>query len=74
LSRGVTITEPNHVWATDITYIPMEHGFSLARGGYRLGQPGGSGVAIVEHHGRQLLHRRARRSLGALRQAEDFQH
>ncbi|MDB5648908.1 MAG: transposase [Hyphomicrobiales bacterium] len=27
LLRGVTITEPNHVWATDITYIPMEHGF-----------------------------------------------
>jgi putative transposase len=27
LLRGVAITEPNHVWATDITYIPMEHGF-----------------------------------------------
>jgi len=25
--RGMTITEPNHVWATDITYIPMERGF-----------------------------------------------
>ena len=23
----MAITEPNHVWATDITYIPMEHGF-----------------------------------------------
>jgi putative transposase len=27
LLRDVSITEPNHVWATDITYIPMEHGF-----------------------------------------------
>jgi putative transposase len=27
LLRGVTITEPNHVWASDITYIPMAHGF-----------------------------------------------
>jgi putative transposase len=27
LLPGVAITEPNHVWATDITYIPMEHGF-----------------------------------------------
>jgi transposase InsO family protein len=27
LLRGVTITEPNHVWAADITYIPMAHGF-----------------------------------------------
>ena len=27
LLRNVAITEPNHVWAVDITYIPMEHGF-----------------------------------------------
>jgi putative transposase len=27
LLRGVAITEPNHVWASDITYIPMAHGF-----------------------------------------------
>jgi putative transposase len=27
LLRGVTIAEPNHVWASDITYIPMTHGF-----------------------------------------------
>ena len=23
----MSITEPNHVWASDITYIPMAHGF-----------------------------------------------
>ena len=27
LLRGVSVTEPNHVWASDITYIPMAHGF-----------------------------------------------
>jgi putative transposase len=27
LLHGVSITEPNHVWAADITYIPMARGF-----------------------------------------------
>ena len=27
LLRNVAINEPNHVWAADITYVPMEHGF-----------------------------------------------
>ena len=27
LLRGVAITEPDQVWASDITYIPMAHGF-----------------------------------------------
>jgi putative transposase len=27
LLRGVTIERPNHVWAMDITYIPMRRGF-----------------------------------------------
>ena len=27
LLRGLSITEPNHVWASDITYIPMANGF-----------------------------------------------
>jgi putative transposase len=27
LLRGLRIAEPNHVWAADITYIPMAHGF-----------------------------------------------
>src|SRR2546426_11325508 len=25
--RGIEITRPNHVWAMDITYIPMARGF-----------------------------------------------
>ena len=27
LLRGAAISEPNHVWASDITYIPMANGF-----------------------------------------------
>src|SRR5450631_1960282 len=27
LLRGLSITEANHVWASDITYIPMANGF-----------------------------------------------
>lgn len=27
LLKGLEIKEPNHVWCTDITYIPMERGF-----------------------------------------------
>jgi putative transposase len=27
LLRGLAITEPNHVWAADMTYVPMAHGF-----------------------------------------------
>src|ERR1700691_5606500 len=27
LLRGVEVTQPNQVWAMDITYIPMERGF-----------------------------------------------
>lgn len=28
LLRGVTITKPNHVWSTDITYIRLKHGWA----------------------------------------------
>jgi putative transposase len=27
LLRALAITRPNHVWAMDLTYIPMRHGF-----------------------------------------------
>ena len=35
LLRGVTISEPNHVWASDITYIPMANGFLYLAAGCR---------------------------------------
>ena len=42
LLKGVVIDQPNQVWATDITYVPMEKGF-----GYL--------VAIMDWHSRKVL-------------------
>jgi len=74
LLRGVSITEPNHVWASDITYIPMALGFLYL-------------VAIIDWSSRAVLawrlsntmdtgfcNRGARRSFGAARHAENIQH
>src|SRR5882672_3016963 len=46
----------------------------LPGGGDRLGEPGGAGVAAVEHDGYFVLHRRARGSIGPLWQARNLQH
>ena len=74
LLRDVTIERPNHVWAADITYIPIGAGLPLPGGGHRLGEPGGPGMAAVEHDGHVVLRRGARGGAGALRQAGDLQH
>jgi len=42
LLRGLSITRPNQVWATDITYIPMARGFSYL-------------VAIIDWYSRRVL-------------------
>ena len=59
LLRNLTIERANHVWAADITYIP------IARGAC---------VAAVEHDGRFVLSGGARGGAGEVRQAGDFQH
>ena len=69
LVRGLTITEPNHVWASDITYIPMAHGFLNKSRHHQLGQPRGAFLAAVEHHGHALVHRGAGGGLSTIRQA-----
>ena len=74
LLRGLAITEPNHVWASDITYIPMAHGFLYLVAIIDWGQPGGSGLAAVEHHRQRVLRRSAGGGSGTTRQAEDIQH
>jgi len=39
--RKLSITRPNHVWCTDITYIPMQRGFrSPPSNRWRAGSPG----------------------------------
>jgi putative transposase len=42
LLNGVAITRPNQVWAADITYIPMQHGFLYL-------------VAIIDWYSRYVL-------------------
>jgi putative transposase len=42
LLRNLTIDRPNQVWATDITYIPMEHGFMYL-------------VAVMDWNSRKIL-------------------
>ena len=42
LLRNLTICRPNQVWASDITYIPMAHGFAYL-------------VAIIDLHSRFVL-------------------
>lgn len=42
LLRGLDIDRPNQVWAADITYIPMEHGFMYL-------------VAVMDWYSRKIL-------------------
>jgi len=42
LLRGLAITHPNQVWSTDITYIPMPHGFMYL-------------VAIIDWYSRYVI-------------------
>jgi putative transposase len=52
LLRKLAITRPNHVWAADITYIPMARGFVYL-------------VAVVDWATRRVLAWRLSNSLGA---------
>lgn len=52
LLNGVKITRPNQVWAADITYIPMAHGFLYL-------------VAIIDVYSRYVLAWRLSNSLDA---------
>jgi putative transposase len=51
LLRGVAITQPNQVWTSDITYIPLAPGFL-----HGLVQPVCVGLAAIQYPGDQLLH------------------
>ena len=64
LLRNLTIERPNHVWAADITYIPIGRGFLYLVADHRLGAPRGACVAAVEHDGRVVLRGGARGGSG----------
>jgi len=42
LLRGLTIERPNQVWSTDITYVPLRHGFMYL-------------VAVIDWYSRYVL-------------------
>jgi putative transposase len=50
LLRGLTVDRVNHVWATDITYVPMSRGFMYL-------------VAVIDWHSRYVLSWRLSNSL-----------
>jgi len=52
LLKGIEITEPNHVWSADVTYIPMRKGFLYL-------------VAIMDWASRKVLSWRLSNSLDA---------
>jgi putative transposase len=52
LLRRLTVDRPNHVWAADVTYIPMERGFVYL-------------VAVIDWFSRKVLSWRVSNSLSA---------
>ncbi len=74
LLRGLKIVEPNHVWAADVTYIPDGVRLPLSGGDHRLGQPGGSGMAAVEHQRCEFPRGGAGGGAASVRKAADFQY
>jgi transposase InsO family protein len=74
LLRKLAVVRPNQVWATDITYIPMAHGFVylIAIVALRQAQEVQSPdieLAAFDHTRHGLLRRSPGGSAGALRQA-----
>ena len=49
LLTGLKIERPNHVWAADLTYLPMAHGFHVPGGHHRRGQPQDTVLEGIEH-------------------------
>ena len=52
LLRGLTIDRPNQVWAADITYVPLAHGFAYL-------------VAVMDWNSRRVLSWRLSNTLDA---------
>jgi transposase InsO family protein len=72
LLRKVKIERVNQVWRTDITYIPMRHGF-MYLAAIRLAQSVCAVMGVVEHDGEPVLRGRAGGSAAAW-PTGDLQH
>ena len=71
LLRDLPITRPNHVWCTDVTYIPLRRGF-LHLVAVMDGRAARSVLAPVQHARCQLLRRGVARGARALWPSEIF--
>jgi putative transposase len=74
LLRGKTIKQPNQVWAADVTYIPMQHGFLYLVAIIDWATPTGALLAAVKHAGGGVLCRGAVRGPRPVRPARHLQY
>ena len=58
LLKGLAIARANQVWCTDITYIPVRHGFLYPGGDHGLGGADTCWPGGFEHPGRPCRRRR----------------
>ena len=74
LLRDLCIQRPNQVWATDITYIPLNRGFMFLVAVMDWHSRRGAFLETVQHLGCRLLRDCAARSHHAPRPPRDLQH
>ena len=74
LLKGLDITRANHVWCSDITYIPMAKGFCYLVAVMDLSKQEGAVMEIIEHSRQFFLYRRAGRGDSTVRNTGYIQH
>ena len=74
LLRKLPITRPNHVWCSDITYIPVRRGLLYLVAIMGQGHAQSAGMAALEHAGRQLLCRGLKQGHRQIRQTRDNEY
>ena len=73
LLRDLAIMQPNKVWFSDVTYIPLAR-LSLPGRGHGLGEPEGLSLEAVKHARLKLLCRSLTRGARPLRVPRDLQY
>ncbi len=74
LLRKTKVARSDHVWAMDITYIPMARGFVYLAAVVDWFQQARAFSSRVDHDGGRLLRRSAGGGSGEIRAAGDLQH
>jgi putative transposase len=74
LLTGLKIERPNHVWAADLTYLPMAHGFQYLVAIIDVGSRRTLAWRGIQHDDARLLRGGAEGGIGQIREAGYFQH